>query len=135
MDRGSGPTAARVLVAEDDADTRAAIAAALEELDVVVLTAADGAEALRCAQEERPDLVLLDIGLPGMSGLDVARALKADPATVAAAIPVVAISALVRFADAGSANAHGLDAFVPKPFAVDHLVALVRAWLGRDGGP
>ena len=129
MTRGSGPTAARVLVAEDDADTRAAIAAALDELGVAVLLAADGAQALRCAREERPDLVLLDIGLPGMSGLDVARALKADPAT--AAIPVVAVSALVRFTDAASAQAHDIDAFVPKPFAVEHLLALVRSWLGR----
>jgi CheY-like chemotaxis protein len=64
VDGVSGPTAARVLVVEDDADTRAVLTAALEELDVVVLAAADGVEAQRRARTERPDLVLLDVGSP-----------------------------------------------------------------------
>jgi DNA-binding response OmpR family regulator len=87
--------------------------------------AADGHEALRLAREERPDVVILDLMLPGVAGLDVLRGLRADPAT--AGTRVIVISAW------SDVEAHALDAgadrFLPKPFDPEELQACVEGLL------
>src|SRR5512137_2641293 len=82
----------RILVADDEPYVVLAIKEVLESLPAGVLEARDGEEALRVAQSERPDLILLDVKMPGMDGFQVATALKKDPST--ATIPLVFFSAL-----------------------------------------
>jgi CheY-like chemotaxis protein len=114
-----------VLVVEDDAAIRDLLAqAALDEPGMRVLTARDGAEALAAFARVRPDVVLLDMRLPGIDGAEVCRRLKADPAT--AGVPVIALSASV---DPAAAQEAGCDDFVAKPFELDDLMARLRRWL------
>lgn len=82
--------AKRILLVEDDRHLRHACEASLRQSGFTVITAADGVEALRAAVEESPDLILLDLLLPRMSGLDVLRGAKANPKT--RGIPVLIIS-------------------------------------------
>ena len=118
-----------VLVVEDDEAIRRLIAqAALEEPGMQVLAARDGAEALAAFAQVRPDVVLLDLHLPGLDGTEVCRRLKADPAT--SSVPVVGFSAGANEAEARAA---GCDDFVAKPFELDDLMARLRRWW--VGGP
>jgi CheY-like chemotaxis protein len=121
------PPPRRVLVVDDDADTRRYLCAVLgEALGSGVDVAADGRSALARAARVRPDLVLLDLGLPDLSGVTVARLLRQDPAT--RTVPIVGVSGLIR-ADDGAARALGFDAVLPKPVASDALAACVRSLL------
>jgi CheY-like chemotaxis protein len=125
------PTAsARLLVADDDAGVRALLGAVLA--GSAVLEAARGDEALALARRERPDLVLLDVRLPGLDGLAVARALAADPAT--AAVPVVVCSGAGPEAAAAAGRLASVVAFVPKPFAPRALRAAVASALAGGAG-
>jgi two-component system alkaline phosphatase synthesis response regulator PhoP len=98
-----------------------------------VITAGDGSTALRLARAERPNLVVLDLMLPGMDGLDVARALRQDPATQA--LPIIMLTARVEEADRVTGLELGADDYVIKPFSPRELVARVRAVLRRTEGP
>jgi CheY-like chemotaxis protein len=111
-----------VLVVEDDEPIRELMVSALGGEGFHVLAAANGAEALHLVQQARPAVVLLDVKLPGISGLEVARRLKADPAT--AGIPLVAVSA---HADADEVLASGCCALVRKPFDLPDLLGVVEA--------
>ncbi len=108
----------RVLVADDDADMRAYIGHALRR-QAVVHEAADGEEALRLARSLVPDLVVADVHMPGLDGLALCRALKADAAT--AAIPFLLVSGETR------ALPPCADGFLMKPFNAAGL----RACVGR----
>src|SRR5690606_6066926 len=88
-------------------------------------TAADGETALQVAREELPDLVLLDLMLPGMDGLEVCRQLKGDPRT--SHIPIIMLTAKAEEADAVIGLAQGADDYIRKPFGVRELVARVSA--------
>ena len=87
----------RVLLVEDAAELRLLLELVLESEGFVVLASADGPEGLQAARDERPDVVLLDVQLPGLDGSEVLRALQADPAT--ASIPVVFLTAEPREQD------------------------------------
>jgi len=115
-----------VIVVEDDEGVRTVLQWALAgELGAYATVAHDGAEALKWAQRLLPTLLILDLGLPTIDGFEVARRLKADPAT--RRIRIVAISAMVPVGDARErALAAGCDAFVPKPFQVDALLDVVH---------
>jgi CheY-like chemotaxis protein len=116
-----------ILVVEDDDAIRALVAEVVaEEPGVHVFSALDGAQALAALQKVRPDVVLLDMGLPGIGGEEVCRRLKADPAT--AGVPVVGFSAGVN---AAAARAAGCDDFVAKPFELEELTAGSGAGSGR----
>jgi CheY-like chemotaxis protein len=104
--------AQRILVAEDDRFLRKAAEVTLKRRGYAVLTAGDGEEALRIARAERPDLILLDLIMPKLSGFEVLRALKEDPAT--AAIPVVVLSNLGQDRDVQRAIDDGAVAYLVK---------------------
>jgi two-component system alkaline phosphatase synthesis response regulator PhoP len=95
-----------------------------------VITAGDGASALRLARAERPSLLVLDLMLPGMDGLDVTRALRQDPAT--RKLPIIMLTARVEEADRLIGLELGADDYVTKPFSPRELVARVRAVLRRS---
>lgn len=119
---------ARVLVVDDELDIREAVTEVLSYEGHEVFTASEGAEALRKCVALQPDLVLLDLMMPGMNGWEFRLAQLSDPAI--AGIPVVVLSALGRVS-----NIDAL-AFLPKPFGLDDLLDLVRraARPGRDDG-
>jgi CheY-like chemotaxis protein len=114
---------ALILVVEDEAPIRELLVVLLRARGHRVVTAANGALALARVEEERPDLVLADVMMPVMSGLELCQRLKGEPAT--AATPVILMSAV----DARYVVDAGADAFVPKPFELDRLEALIDSWL------
>jgi two-component system alkaline phosphatase synthesis response regulator PhoP len=101
----------------------------LEQGGFRVITAADGGTALAAARHERPDLVVLDLNLPGLDGLDVCRALRRD-----SDVPVIMLTARVDEADRLIGLELGADDYVTKPFSPRELVARVRAVLRRVRG-
>ena len=116
-----------VLVAEDDTANRALLARLLERAGYRSIAVADGRDALHAAIEEDPDLVLLDIGLPGLNGLDVCRRLRADPRTVA--LPIILVTGQVTSRDVVAGLDAGADDFVRKPYDEAELMARVRSVL------
>src|SRR5919199_6905678 len=118
-----------ILVIEDDADVAEALRLALQSEGYTVDVAADGEQGLRSLQQRRYRLLLLDLLLPGLDGLGVLRALRAQPAYRP---PVVVIlSALQGRADVLRALEAGADDYLPKPFDVIDLVLRVSLWLRR----
>ncbi len=97
-----------------------------------VVTAGDGPSALRQARAERPSLLVLDLMLPGLDGLDVTRALRQDPAT--RKLPIIMLTARVEEADRLVGLELGADDYITKPFSPRELVARVRAVLRRSEG-
>ena len=127
---GGGPSAT-VLLAEDDADNRVIYGTLLRHVGYRVLESADGEGALALAREERPDLVLMDVTLPGLDGLEVTRRLKADPAT--RAIVVVALTAHAMGDSEAHCRAAGCDGYLAKPIAPREVAAEVgRLLRARD---
>ena len=120
---------ARVLIVEDDADISALIAHYLEKAGYGAETVTDGGRALTQARETPPDLVILDVMLPGLSGLDVCRGLRADNRT--AALPIIMLTARGEESERIIGLDMGADDYVVKPFSPSELVARVRALLRR----
>ena len=118
-----------VLVADDDDDIRDLVAFRLDRAGYEVLRAGDGQEALDLAREHRPDLAVLDVMMPRMTGYDVTRELRADAATQR--IPVILLTARVQEADVARGFEAGADDYVKKPFSPQELKARVQAVLGR----
>ena len=117
----------RVLVADDnDGNRELARQVLVDGFDV--LLAPDGVAALEQVRRERPDLVLLDLSMPRMNGWDVARALKADPAT--REISLVACTAHAMSGDRERALAVGFDGYLAKPYRPRELVSCVEDFLG-----
>jgi CheY-like chemotaxis protein len=131
----------RILVVEDSPDIRVLIRMLLEAGGHEVLTAPDGRAAVEAARSERPDLVLMDLSLPILSGWEAARKIKDDPAT--AAIPIVAVTAHAMHGDRERALAAGCDGFIAKPIDEETFETLVRSYLrtrtetgsGAEGPP
>jgi CheY-like chemotaxis protein len=117
----------RVLVAEDDDDLRSAVVKLLEIHGYSVAEAAGGAETLAMARAGEVDLVLLDLGLPGINGLDVARELRQDART--AGIPIVAITGSWIANVDEALHAAGFSAGLRKPFSAAYPAATVAALL------
>jgi DNA-binding response OmpR family regulator len=118
----------RVLVVDDDAAIRRLIMAALKRDGYEFLEAPNGREALDLMRSERPDLVVLDLMMPLVSGWDVLQERLGDP--VLSKIPVIIISAN-REPELAKAVDQGICAFLPKPFDISALSALVRACVSR----
>lgn len=123
----------RILVIEDENDIRQLLRFNLEREGFAVLEAADGLGGLHMATSELPDLVVLDLMLPGMDGCDVCRRLKAQPVT--AAIPVLMLTARGEEVDRIVGLTLGADDYVVKPFSVRELVLRIRAILRRGSRP
>jgi uncharacterized protein (TIGR02266 family) len=120
----------RILVADDEPYVVLAIKEVLESLPASVIEARDGEEALRLARAERPDLILLDVKMPGLDGFQVAAALKKDPAT--AAIPLVFFSALGAPSEKIRGLELGADDYLAKPIDAEELKARARTILRRS---
>ena len=115
----------RVLVADDEDDIRALVCLAVRKAGcTVAASVADGAAALTAARAELPRLTVLDVSMPGLSGLEVCGALRADPVT--AGCRVLLLSAGASPDDVARGLAAGADSYLAKPFSVAGLVARVR---------
>ena len=121
-----------ILVVDDEPGIVAIARDYLDRAGFRVVAASDGLTALRLARAERPSLLVLDLMLPGMDGLDVARALREDPAT--RALPIIMLTARVEEADRLIGLELGADDYITKPFSPRELVARVRAVLRRAEG-
>jgi len=117
---------ATVLIVDDEPQILGLVRDYLEHGGFTVLTAADGTAALRTARTRRPDLVVLDLGLPGLDGLDVARSLRRD-----GDVPIIILTARAEESDKLVGLELGADDYVTKPFSPKELVARVRAVLRR----
>lgn len=126
--RLSGDTP-RILIADDDRDVRLVLVAILEAAGYETSEAANGIEALRVARADRPDLILLDLSMPKMDGMEAIRRLKSDPAT--AGIPVVMVTASGDEEMARAAVAAGAFAYVVKPWDNNQIERTVESAL-RD---
>lgn len=115
--------AATILVCDDEAPLRALVRAALEEDGYDIVEARDGEEALAAARTVRPDLILLDAMMPGRSGFEVLRELRAHPTL--ASTRIVMLTARVQESDRDAASAGGADRFLAKPFSPLELARLV----------
>jgi CheY-like chemotaxis protein len=111
------------LVVEDEPAVRRLVSIVLEELGCRVLTAPDAEAALELLATARPDLVLADVRLPGMDGIELARRLKRAPHL--ARVPVLLMSAC------GEPPHHDGDGFLPKPFDLEQLTDFLARYLGR----
>jgi DNA-binding response OmpR family regulator len=121
----------RVLVADDEDDIRALVGLAVRKAGCTVVgSVADGAAALDVVRAELPDLAVLDVSMPGATGLEVCAALRADPAT--AGIRILLLSAGASLEDVAAGLAAGADAYLAKPFQVSGLVHQVRALTVRQ---
>ena len=121
----------RVLVADDEDDIRALVALAVRKAGCdVVGSVADGGAALDFARTELPDLAVLDVSMPGATGLEVCAALRADPVT--ARIPILLLSAGASLDDVAAGLAAGADAYLAKPFQISGLVHQVQALTARQ---
>jgi two-component system cell cycle response regulator DivK len=118
-----------VLVVEDDPASTKLFREALEVFGYNVLHAKDGMEGWRIAREHRPDLILMDIRLPDVSGLEVTKWLKADETLKS--IPVIAITAFAMEGDEEKMLEGGCDAYIPKPISVPDFLQTVERFANR----
>ncbi|HEX2699697.1 MAG TPA: response regulator [Acidimicrobiales bacterium] len=118
-----------VLVVDDDPVIQRLLRVNFEMEGYDVIVANDGVDGLERARAERPDIVVLDIMMPRMSGLDVAKALKADPGT--ASIPVLLLSAKAQEADLRAGDESGADGYLTKPFDPLQLLQRVEELLAE----
>ena len=118
---------ARILVVEDNPDNMLLTVLLLQSVGHEVLTAVDAEAGVTLARQQRPDLVLMDVQLPGMDGLAATALLKADEGT--RAIPVVALTALAMKGDEARIRAAGCDGYIAKPMRMHEFLAAIGAQL------
>lgn len=123
---------ARILVVEDNDDNRALVVKVLARRGHQVAEAVSGEQALEQAAQARPDLILMDLNLSGMSGFEATRRLKQDPAL--RRVPVVALTAYAMVGDRERALECGCDGYLSKPVDVRRLSEQVEAYL-KDTAP
>jgi DNA-binding response OmpR family regulator len=118
-----GMTRPLVLVADDDADILSLVRLRLERSGYSVVSARNGAEALELARERRPDLAILDVAMPELTGLEVTQRLREEHLDV----PVILLTARARDVDVAAGADAGADVYVTKPFSPQELETRVRA--------
>jgi len=123
-------TTRHVLIADDEANIVISLEFLMKREGHRVSVARDGDAALAAIRAERPDLVLLDVMMPGKSGFEVCQAVRADEAL--AGVKIVMLSAKGRETDLAKGNAIGADAYMTKPFSTRELADKVRELLGAD---
>ncbi|MEA3334806.1 MAG: response regulator transcription factor [Chloroflexota bacterium] len=121
-----------ILVVDDDRQIARLIRSYLEQADFRVTVAYDGETALHALRRDRPDLLVLDLMLPGRDGWQITRTVRADP--VLAATPIIMVTARVEDTDRVVGLELGADDYVTKPFSLREVVARVRAVLRRTSG-
>lgn len=119
-----------ILIVDDSEDIALISARMLSSRGYGVITACDGQEALAIVARQRPSAMLLDVMMPRMSGIEVLKALKADPAT--ADIPVIMVTAKTTDDDVLAGYQEGADYYITKPFTADELVYGVSLVLGHQ---
>lgn len=119
----------KILIADDDPQILRALRVTLTAQGYQIVVARDGAEAIRAAIEQKPDLFLLDLGMPELDGVEVIHALRGWTQA-----PILVVSGRTGSADKVEALDAGADDFVTKPFAVDELLARIRALTRRQPG-
>jgi two-component system, OmpR family, KDP operon response regulator KdpE len=120
----------RILIVDDDPQILRTLRINLQARQYEVIAVADGTAALAAAADQRPDLVVLDLGLPDIDGIDVIRKLRAWTP-----VPIVILSGRIGSKDKVDALDAGADDYVTKPFSVDELLARMRAVTRRRGDP
>jgi two-component system, OmpR family, response regulator MtrA len=120
---------ARILVADDDEDIRMLVVMRLQHSGHDVSQAGDGASAVESCRNEAPDLVVLDLMMPGMNGLDACRTIRSDPAL--ARTPVILLTARAQSSDVEAGLAAGADDYITKPFSPRDLAERVDALLAQ----
>ena len=128
-DEPAVPRALRLLIVEDDEDIAHLLAHSVRKAGFEAAVMLSGAGVLARVRESPPDLVLLDVMLPGLDGRDICRAMRTDPRTQA--IPVILITARAEEADRVTGLDLGADDYITKPFSPREVVARVRAVLRR----
>ena len=123
----------RILVVEDQADNRRILRDLLSSVGYEILEAVTGDEGVTLTASQHPDLILMDIQLPGIDGYEATRRIKADPAL--RHIPIIAVTSYALSGDDAQALAAGCDAYVAKPFSPRALLAKVRAYLPKEPRP
>jgi len=116
---------AKILIVEDNAANMKLAIFLIESAGHSVLSATDAEAGLTLAREERPDLILMDIQLPGMDGLEATRLLKEDESTHA--IPVIALTALAMKGDEERIRAAGCDGYIAKPIKYQEFLATIAS--------
>lgn len=116
----------RILVVDDEVEIIHTLQRSLTAQGYGVLTASDGEEALECIAHDRPDLILLDLGLPGMSGLEVCQRVRAE-----SALPIIILSVKNMEHDKVQALDLGADDYISKPFGINEVLARIRVALRR----
>ncbi|MQW75529.1 response regulator [Nocardioides sp. dk4132] len=120
---------ARILVADDDVDIRELVEFKLSTLGHDITAVADGQAAVDACRSSRPDLAVLDVMMPGVSGLDAIRVIRADP--VLADLPVILLTARAQESDVENGFDSGADDYITKPFSPRELASRVEALLAR----
>ncbi|MBI3553334.1 MAG: response regulator [Elusimicrobia bacterium] len=120
---------ATILIADDNAAIRRVLARSLASPDLDTLEASDGLKALEAVRALRPDLILLDVRMPGMNGREVCKVLKSDSAT--RDIPILLLTGLSELDEEADGLGAGADDYVTKPFNLNELQARVNALLRR----
>jgi DNA-binding response OmpR family regulator len=133
LDAGRATQSARILVVEDDQEQRRIAASGLRAAGYHVVTAESGPEAVETARLERPELILLDVDLPGLDGMAVCRQIKLDPAL--AAVPVIFCTARTGIMDRMAGLTLGADDYLTKPYAPSELLLRIRRLLARSTSP
>jgi two-component system alkaline phosphatase synthesis response regulator PhoP len=116
-----------ILVADDDPDILGIVSMSLGTQGYVVHTATNGREAVDATREHRPDLVLMDMMMPVLSGYEAVVELKADEAT--RDIPIVGLSAKAMTTDMDRADDVGIDGYITKPFRISQVLSVVQKYL------
>ena len=116
-----------ILVADDDPDILNIVTVSLETQGYVVLKATNGREAVEQAKKNHPDLILLDMMMPVMSGYEAIAELKADDST--SAIPIVGLSAKAMATDMERATDVGIDGYITKPFRIAQVLSVIEGYL------
>ena len=124
---------AKILVAEDEKQIADMIAFKLTNSGHQVIRAQDGEQAMKLAQHDIPDLIMLDVMMPGLSGFEVLRRLKAD--STLRSVPVIMVTAKGHERDVLSGLRGGAVDYVVKPFSLKELAARVELALGKDSPP
>ncbi len=123
----------KVLIVEDHPDMRELLSWQIELMGFVPIAAKHGKEGVEKAISEKPNLVLMDIMMPGMDGRETARALRANPET--RDIPILAATALFRDSDLKSCLEAGCNAYIVKPFTFQELQKKLREFIPQSSGP
>lgn len=119
-----------ILYIEDNEYNRKIVRQLLARTTYRLVEAVDGETGVAMAQQELPQLILMDVQLPKMSGLDATRILKADPQT--SKIPIIVITSFALSGDREKAAAAGADSYLAKPYSPRELLALVRKFLPEN---